>query len=249
MSLEAQSTTISQVIKRDGRVVPFDANKIKSAINKAFLKGKYSGEVVVWPLNDEIKSLDGKEVNLNGITGAVVLHLEDYLKNNPGQTLTIEQVQDAVVHTLRGCGYGKVAGSYENYRAHRTKIRESKSTLSKTLAQISDPDGADIKRDNANVNGQASMGSMLMYGQEAAKDYNFKNLLKPEHAEAFLNGYIYIHDFDFYQWTLTCVQTDLLKLFHGGFTTGHGHIREPGSIRSYAALACIAIQSCQNDMH
>ena len=165
---------------------------IKNAINKAFLKGKYQGEVVVWPLTDEIKSLDGKEVNLNGLVGAIIVHLEELAKTTDDM-LTIEQVQDVVVHTLKGLGYGKVANSYENYRNHRTKIRESKTTLNKTLAQISAPDDSDIKRDNANVNGQASMGSMLLYGQEAAKDYNLKNLLKPEHAEAFLGGFIYIH--------------------------------------------------------
>lgn len=248
MNEDTQSTTISKVVKRDGRVVEFDPIKIKSAINKAFLKGKYSGEVVVWPSTDEIKSLDGKEVNLMAITEAVVKHIDETYRGMDEHP-TIEFVQDTVVRTLKEMGYGKVGNTYMNYRNHRTKVREGKTALSKTLAQISAPDDCDIKRDNANINGQASMGSMLMYGQEAAKDYNWKHLLKPEHAEAFLSGNIYIHDFDFYQWTLTCVQTDLRKMFNGGFTTGHGHIRKPSSIRSYAALACIVIQSAQNDMH
>ena len=108
MSLEAQSTTIKEVVKRDGRVVKFDPKKIKGAINKAFLKGKYQGEVVVWPLTDEVKSLDGKEVNLNGLVGAIIVHLEELAKTTDDM-LTIEQVQDVVVHTLKGLGYGKVA--------------------------------------------------------------------------------------------------------------------------------------------
>ncbi len=249
MNEETQSATIGKVTKRDGRIVDFDLNKIKAAINKAFLKGKYTGEVVVWPSTDEVQSLDGVNVDLNTITCSVLKKVSQRYAT-PGVTeISIEEVQDDVIATLKECGYGKVASSYANYRNHRTKVRESKTALSKTLAKISAPGDDDIKRDNANVNGQTSMGAMLMYGQEAAKDYNWKHLLKPEHTLAYLDGYIHIHDFDFYQWTLTCVQTDLLKLFKDGFTTGHGWIREPSSIRSYSSLACIALQSCQCDMH
>ena len=93
------------------------------------------------------------------------------------------------------------------------------------------------------------MGSMLQIGSAGAKAYNEMYLLRPEHAKAYQEGDIHIHDFDFYSLTTTCCQIDILKLFHGGFSTGHGYLREPNSIQSYAALAAIAIQSNQNDQH
>ena len=106
-----------------------------------------------------------------------------------------------------------------------------------------------MKRDNANIDGNTAMGSMLQIGAAGAKAYNEAYLLRPEHARAYREGDIHIHDFDFYSLTTTCCQIDILKLFHGGFSTGHGYLREPNSIQSYAALAAIAIQSNQNDQH
>ena len=108
---------------------------------------------------------------------------------------------------------------------------------------------SDMKRDNANIDGDTAMGVMLKYGCEGAKDYYEKYLLTPEQAQAHRSGDIHIHDFDFYALTTTCCQIDLLKLFKGGFSTGHGFLREPNDIQSYSALACIAIQSNQNDQH
>lgn len=108
---------------------------------------------------------------------------------------------------------------------------------------------SDLKRDNANINGDSPMGAMLQYGANSAKEYNLKYLIKPEIARLHRDGWIHIHDLDFYAWTTTCTQIELRKLFKGGFNTGHGHLREPKSIASYAALAAIAIQSNQNDQH
>ena len=90
---------------------------------------------------------------------------------------------------------------------------------------------------------------MLKYGSEGAKKFNLLYVVPPDESSAHANGDIHIHDLDFYSLTETCDQIDLEKLFTGGFNTGHGFLREPGEIRSYAALACIAIQSNQNDMH
>ena len=106
-----------------------------------------------------------------------------------------------------------------------------------------------MKRDNANIDGNTAMGSMLQIGTAGAKAYNAAYLLTPEQAKAHREGDIHIHDFDFYSLTTTCTQIDILRLFHGGFSTGHGFLREPKSIGSYAALAAIAIQSNQNDQH
>ena len=113
----------------------------------------------------------------------------------------------------------------------------------------SDAEGCNLKRDNANINGDSSMGAMLQYGANTAKEYNLQYIISPELAKLHRDGWIHIHDLDFYGWTTTCTQIELRKLFHGGFNTGHGYLREPKSIGTYAALAAIAIQSNQNDQH
>ena len=107
----------------------------------------------------------------------------------------------------------------------------------------------DLMRDNANINADTAMGAMLKYGSEGAKEFYLRRIIKPEHAQAHRNGDIHIHDLDFYTLTTTCTQIDIKKLFKGGFSTGHGHLREPNDIYTYAALACIAVQSNQNDQH
>ena len=107
----------------------------------------------------------------------------------------------------------------------------------------------DIKRENANIDGDTAMGTMLKYGSEAAKYFTDNYVLPKDASAAHINGDIHIHDKDFYMLTETCCQIDLIKLFKNGFSTGHGHLREPQSIISYAALACITIQANQNEMH
>jgi ribonucleoside-triphosphate reductase len=108
---------------------------------------------------------------------------------------------------------------------------------------------ADIKRENANIDADTAMGTMLKYGSEGSKYFIDHYILPKDIAAAHINGDIHIHDKDFYMLTETCCQIDLLKLFKGGFSTGHGYLREPNSIQSYSALACIAIQANQNEMH
>lgn len=112
-----------------------------------------------------------------------------------------------------------------------------------------DAEESNLKRDNANINGDTAMGSMLQYGANTAKEYYLDVMINPIFAKMHREGWIHIHDLDFYGWTTTCTQIELRKLFKGGFSTGHGHLREPKSIGSYAALAAIAIQSNQNDQH
>ena len=107
----------------------------------------------------------------------------------------------------------------------------------------------DVKRENANIDGNTAMGTMLKYGSEGAKEFYKMYVIDPKYAKAHDNGDIHIHDMDFYTLTMTCCQIDLVKLLKNGFSTGHGHLREPNDIESYAALACIAIQSDQNDQH
>jgi ribonucleoside-triphosphate reductase len=163
----------------------------------------------------------------------------------------IEEIQDMVEHVLMEEGCAETAKAYILYRAERSRVREKNTRLMRTIDDIvnAESKSGDLKRENANIDGDTAMGSMLRFGSESAKAYYKSYMLKPEHAKAHEAGDIHIHDLDFYSLTMTCCQIDLLKLFEGGFNTGHGHLRKPKDIRSYSALACIAIQSNQNDMH
>ncbi len=148
-------------------------------------------------------------------------------------------------------GEAEIAKAYIRYRAERTKVRERKTNLMKSLHDITfkDSKDEDSKRENANINADTPMGMMLKYGSEAAKQFYLNDLIKPEFATAHIKGDIHIHDLDFYALTMTCCQIDLIDLFKDGFSTGNGFLREPNGIRSYASLACIAIQANQNDQH
>ena len=222
---------IKSIIKRDGRVVLYDQNKIASAVLRA-LEAAHEGDAsdAARIANDVQRELEGRFT---------------------AQSPNIEAIQDAVERQLMNHGFSSAAKAYILYRANRTRAREANTSLMKTIDEITNIDAriSDMKRDNANIDGNTAMGSMLQIGSAGAKAYNEIYLLRPEHAKAYREGDIHIHDFDFYSLTTTCCQIDILKLFHGGFSTGHGYLREPNSIASYAALAAIAIQSNQNDQH
>ena len=222
---------IQSIIKRDGRVVLYDQNKIAAAILRS-LEASHEGN-----------ASDAARV-ANAVQG-------DLERNFPSQAPNIEDIQDTVERQLMNHGFINAAKAYILYRANRTRAREANTSLMKTIDEITNIDAriSDMKRDNANIDGNTAMGSMLQIGSAGAKAYNEIYLLRPEHAKAYREGDIHIHDFDFYSLTTTCCQIDILKLFHGGFSTGHGYLREPNSINSYAALAAIAIQSNQNDQH
>ena len=163
----------------------------------------------------------------------------------------VEDVQDEIEKVLIEHNEAEVAKAYILYRANRTRIRESKTHLMETLKDITFKDAKDnnTKRENANIDGDTAMGCMLRYGSESAKEFYLSNVIDPRFAKAHREGDIHIHDMDFYTLTMTCCQIDILELFKNGFSTGHGFLREPQSIRSYSSLACIAIQANQNDMH
>lgn len=223
---------IKQIQKRDGRLVSFDKHKIKVAIGKAFeaSKEKKSKKTVTF-LADKVESILEAENNDN---------------------INVEHIQDIVEQTLMTNGFIKTAKEYIIYRFQRNQIREQNSPLISTYKNItfSSAKDSDIKRENANIDGDTAMGTMLKYGSEGSKQFYQMFMIKPEHAQAHINGDIHIHDMDFAPMgTTTCTQIDLIKLFDGGFSTGHGTLREPNDIASYAALACIAIQSNQNDQH
>ena len=222
---------IQSIIKRDGRVVLYDQNKIAAAILKAMEASR-----------------EGDAADAARVANDVQRELEREFKNT---SPNIEAIQDKVEKQLMNHGFSDTAKAYILYRANRTRAREANTTLMKTIDEITriDARASDMKRDNANIDGNTAMGAMLQIGAAGAKAYNEMYLLRPEHAKAYREGAIHIHDFDFYSLTTTCCQIDILKLFHGGFSTGHGYLREPQSIESYAARAAIAIQSNQNDQH
>ena len=224
---------ITSIKKRDGRVVPFDQEKIEQAIEKSFMA---SGSQKTQETAHELAALVVSEVERD--------------ENLPAMP-SVEQIQDVVERVLIEKGFVRSAKSYILYRAERSRVREMNTRLMKIFEDIAYKDAvdSDIKRENANINGDTAMGSMLKFGSEGSKQFYEMYVLNPRHARAHRDGDIHIHDLDFYTLTTTCCQIDLLDLFRGGFSTGHGVLREPNDIYSYSALACIAIQANQNDQH
>ena len=216
--------------KRNGTPVPFDVNKIRSAIHKA---------------NEAAQIEAIAPVQFEKLVDEVVESIP------AGQVPDVEQVQDLVEEKLIVNGFAKTAKAYILYRAEHTKVRKTEADLVNIYRELTFTSAADadIKRENANIDADTSMGTMLKYGSEGANYFVDNYILPKDIAAAHINGDIHIHDKDFYMLTETCCQINLVKLFHDGFSTGHGFIRQPKSIASYAALACIAIQANQNEMH
>ena len=222
---------IQQIVKRDGRMAPFEIDKITNAI---FGAAQASG---------------GQD---HDMAQELAVQVEKTLEETAGtETPTVEQVQDTVEKVLIESGHARTAKKYILYRNERTRVREMNTRLMKVYEDLTFKSSLenDVKRENANIDGDTAMGTMLKYGSEGAKQFYEMFILDPAHAKAHREGDIHIHDLDFLTLTTTCCQIDLLKLFRDGFSTGHGFLREPNDIRSYSALACIAIQSNQNDQH
>ncbi len=221
---------IKTIVKRDGRTRDFDSEKIAQAIFRA-----------------------AQAIGGNNYEQAQNLahQVEEMLEETGTAAPTVEEVQDMVEKVLIKNGHTRTAKSYILYRAQRTRVREMNTKLMKIYEDLTFKNSAenDIKRENANIDGDTAMGTMLKYGSEGAKAFDEMFILDPKHAQAHASGDIHIHDLDFLTLTTTCCQIDLSKLFRDGFCTGHGFLREPNDIMSYSALACIAIQSNQNDQH
>lgn len=221
---------IKTIKKRTGDIVKFNAQKITDAIKKANM--------------ESIDETFSKE-QLSTITNNVIKALKNL--KTPG----VEQIQDAVEKVLIAGNFASTAKAYILYRAEHTKLRQAKADLMDIYDELTftKAKDADIKRENANIDADTAMGTMLKYGSEGSKYFITSHILPKDIAVEHMDGDIHIHDMDFYMLTETCCQIDLLKLFKNGFSTGHGYLREPNDIRSYAALACIAIQANQNEMH
>lgn len=219
---------LKTVTKRSGHTVDYDRRKIYNAIAGA-----------VGDSNEEMTRDD-----IDAVTDRVEIII------SPLDNVGVEDIQDIVEKELMKYGCYDIAKKYIRYRHRHEERRRAQKHLMDSYRDIffADAASSDMKRDNANINTDASMGIMLKLGAEGAKHFVDNYVLPEEYAAADKENYIHIHDKDFSLITFNCCQIDLLKLFHGGFSTGHGFLREPNSIRAYASLACIAIQSNQNDM-
>ncbi len=220
-----------KVRKRSGQRVTYDRTKIFNAIAGA---------------NRDASTTDDKlsDDDIERVTDSVERELCDC------EVVGVEEIQDRVEKALMAHGFFDVAKQFIVYRQRHSQRRAAQKKLVDTYRDIffADSVNVDLKRDNANINTDASMGIMLKLGAESSKYFVDNYVLPEEFARADKDNWIHIHDKDFSLITFNCCQIDLLKLFRGGFSTGHGFLREPNSIRSYASLACIAIQSNQNDM-
>ena len=214
----------TEIRKRDGRVVPFNAEKITDAIIKA---AKAVGG-------------DNRKIAEN-LTAQVIKALRESGFN--GMIPAVEDVQDMVEKVLIENGHARTAKAYILYRDRRTRIRDGKSDLMDTVKEIL----IETSRENANVSNSPS-AKMLQIASAASKHYYLTNLLPEEYSQAHLDGAFHIHDLDYYGKTLNCLQIDLFKLLSSGFDTGYGYIRPPKRIASAAAQAAIILQSNQNDM-
>ena len=234
-----------KVVKRNGKKVDFNGTKIALAIKKGF------DSITI---NDNEKKYTEKDINK--VYSKVTKQIE---KEYAGEEkIHIEKIQDMIEEELKKQKYDDVYEAFSRYREMRNNSRKLFSDEKKMHKFLKTIEGLglksaledDTKRENANVDGNTAMGTMLQYGSTVSKEFAKAYLMKPKFSEAHDNGDIHIHDMDFMPMgTTTCMQIDLNKLFKNGFSTGHGHLREPNDIISYSALAAIAVQSNQNDQH
>ncbi|NLL45075.1 MAG: anaerobic ribonucleoside triphosphate reductase [Mollicutes bacterium] len=235
------------VIKRDGKKVEFNGTKIAVAIKKGFDSIKINEDEPKYSEND-----------VNKVYLAVLKRIEKEYVDAGAEKIKIEDIQDIIEEELRLEGYDDVYTSFSEYRERRAQSRQmffDQKKQHKFLKAIESlvlksAHEEDTKRENANVDGNTAMGTMLQYGSTVSKEFSKSYLIKKKFVDAHESGEIHIHDMDFLAMgTTTCTQIDIGKLFKNGFSTGHGHLREPNDIMSYTALAAIAIQSNQNDQH
>ena len=226
------------VVKRSGQRVSFNGAKVAIAIKKGF--------------DSVYEEYDEKEVNkiYEKVLKAIEKDYEDR------KTIGVEEIQDIIEENLKKYNED-VYKSFSEYRERRSASREAfvvkqqhkfvKAIESLGLKSAKEENS---KRENANVDGDGPMGTMLHFGSTVSKEFGKAYLMDNKYARAHDEGNIHIHDLDFLAMgTTTCNQIDLDKLFKNGFSTGHGYLRTPNDIMSYAALAAICIQANQNDQH
>lgn len=228
------------IIKRDGREEIFNLEKVANAVEKA------------------IRAIHGKqpETNAANVTTSEVAeqvavlvgsHIYAILEEKHTNKISVEDIQDQVEKALIEKNLPDIAKEYIIYRKHRNDVRYLNSSTNKVIADLVDvTKDTNDKRENANINAATVMGTMLKVGSSLMKEFNLRNMIRPEHSEKHRQGYIHIHDLDFSSLCVNCIYIPLSKLLNNGYSTGHGFLRQPQTIQSAAALTCIAIQSSQN---
>lgn len=222
---------IKQIRKRDDCIEDFNLSKVTSSIFKA----AYSVGGTNLEQARELALLVQEKVNSSFKEGDIP---------------SVEQVQDIIESVLIKAGKDSTAKAYILFRNERNRAREKRTDLMLTVKDLvfKDSGDLDLKRENGNIDGNSTMGTMLRCGGETCKIFHKTFLMSYEYALAHDRGDIHIHDLDFGSLCLNCCQIDAGKLLNSGFDNGHGFIRPPSNIRSAASLLCIIIQSNQNDM-
>ncbi len=215
---------IQTVVKRDGRVVGYNEEKIKAAIRKAMLTTELGeDETLIQKIADRV-----------GVTG--------------NERMTVEQIQDKVELELMNSPRKEVAKKYIAYRDQRSIARRAKTR--EMFLEIIEAKSTDITRENANMNTDSPAGMMMKFASETTKPFVDDYLISPEVREAVRNGYIHIHDKDYYPTkSLTCVQHPLDAILQHGFVAGHGESRPAKRIETASVIACISLETAQNEMH
>ena len=215
---------IQTVIKRDGRIVGYNEEKIKAAIRKAMLQTeKGEDEGLLQGIADRI-----------GVTGR--------------EQMTVEEIQDCVELELMKSPRKEVAKRYIAYRDQRNIARRAKTR--DMFLEIIEAKNNDVTRENANMNTDSPAGMMMKFASETTKPFVDDYLLGAEAREAVRHGYLHIHDKDYYPTkSLTCVQHPLDNVLRNGFTAGHGESRPARRIETASVIACISLETAQNEMH
>ena len=215
---------IQTVVKRDGRIVGYNEEKIKSAIRKAMLQTELG----------EDESLIQKIAERVGVTGA--------------EQMTVEEIQDRVEMELMKSPRKEVAKRYIAYRDQRNIARQAKTR--DIFLEIIEAKNNDVTRENANMNTDSPAGMMMKFASETTKPFVDDYLLTQEVRSAINNGYIHVHDKDYYPTkSLTCVQHPLDNILKHGFVAGHGESRPAKRIETASVIACISLETAQNEMH
>ena len=215
---------IQTVVKRDGRIVGFNEEKIMAAVRKAMLHTE------------------------QGEDSTLIRRITDYVSCQGNEQMTVEQIQDMVEMELMKSPRKEVAKKYIAYRDNRSIARKAKTR--DMFLEIIDTKSNDITRENANMNADTPAGMMMKFASETTKPFVDDYLLLPEVKEAVRLNYLHIHDKDYYPTkSLTCVQHPLDKILQNGFFAGHGESRPAKRIETASMLGCISLETAQNEMH
>ena len=215
---------VKTVVKRDGRVVEFNNQKIVAAILKAMAVSEAGEDIVL------------------------AARIADTISRKGDEQMSVEQIQDCVEMELMNSPRKEVARKYIAYRNRRNLARKARSN--EIFEEIIQAQANDITRENANMNADTPAGMMMKFASESTKTYVDECLLSEDVRQAVYNGYIHIHDKDYYPTkSLTCLQHPLDKILNGGFQAGHGESRAAKRIETAAVLACISMETVQNEMH